>query len=103
MAGRRRVLGVANGRTDAGIVIVGLAPGRLGAERTGVPFSGDRSGAMLDSLLARVHLTDAMSSSPTPSSATRRTPPAATPRQRPPSCGAAAITSPPPSPPSTRR
>ncbi|HEV3125126.1 MAG TPA: uracil-DNA glycosylase [Candidatus Dormibacteraeota bacterium] len=57
MAGRRRVLGVANGRTDAGIVIVGLAPGRLGAERTGVPFSGDRSGAMLDSLLARVHLT----------------------------------------------
>jgi uracil-DNA glycosylase family 4 len=56
MEGRRRVLGTANGRIDGGVVIVGLAPGRLGAERTGVPFSGDRSGAMLDTLLARVPL-----------------------------------------------
>lgn len=52
MEGRRRVLGPANGSPLAQIVLVGEAPGRFGAERTGVPFSGDASGRRLEQLLA---------------------------------------------------
>ncbi len=52
MADRRRVLGQANGPPQAAVLLVGEAPGRLGAERTGVPFSGDASGRRLDRLLA---------------------------------------------------
>jgi uracil-DNA glycosylase family 4 len=52
MEGRRRVLGAANGPLTAAIMLVGEAPGRLGAERTGVPFVGDASGQRLDRLLA---------------------------------------------------
>ncbi|MBT5773127.1 MAG: uracil-DNA glycosylase, partial [Dehalococcoidia bacterium] len=50
------VLGVTNGRLDAGVLIVGEAPGRLGAARTGVPFSGDRSGERLELLLGEAGL-----------------------------------------------
>jgi uracil-DNA glycosylase len=57
MEGRRRVLGEANGALRVRAVLVGTAPGRHGAERTGVPFGGDRSGAALDVLLGRVGLT----------------------------------------------
>lgn len=56
MEGRRRVLGTANGPLRAAAVLVGTAPGRYGAERTGIPFSGDRSGAGLEALLTRVGL-----------------------------------------------
>jgi uracil-DNA glycosylase family 4 len=56
MEGRRRVLGEANGPLRARAVLVGTAPGRHGAERTGIPFTGDRSGAALDVLLARAGL-----------------------------------------------
>jgi uracil-DNA glycosylase len=56
MEGRRRVLGPANGPLRAAAVLVGTAPGRHGAERTGIPFGGDRSGDALDTLLARVGL-----------------------------------------------
>jgi len=56
MEGRRRVLGPANGPQSARLIVVGTAPGRLGAERTGIPFSGDRSGAGLDALLVRAGL-----------------------------------------------
>jgi uracil-DNA glycosylase len=41
-------------------LLVGLAPGRLGADRTGRPFLGDRSGDRLRSLLAAVGLSDAV-------------------------------------------
>jgi uracil-DNA glycosylase family 4 len=41
-----------NGPLHASIVLVGEAPGRLGADRTGIPFSGDESGRRLDRLLA---------------------------------------------------
>jgi uracil-DNA glycosylase family 4 len=51
MAGRRRVLGTANGPPRARVLLVGEAPGRLGADRTGIPFSGDASGRRLDRLL----------------------------------------------------
>ena len=57
MEGRRRVLGAANGPLRAVAVLVGTAPGRHGAERTGIPFSGDRSGMALDALLQSVELT----------------------------------------------
>ena len=56
MAGRRRVLGEGNGRPGALICFIGEAPGRHGAERTGVPFSGDRSGRNLDALLEHAGL-----------------------------------------------
>ncbi|HEV7678502.1 MAG TPA: uracil-DNA glycosylase [Candidatus Dormibacteraeota bacterium] len=59
MDGRRRILGDANGPVRARAILVGTAPGRHGAERTGIPFSGDRSGEALDVLLARAGLTRA--------------------------------------------
>lgn len=52
MEGRTRVLSRHNGPPDASIMLVGEAPGRLGAERTGVPFAGDASGRRLDALIA---------------------------------------------------
>jgi len=51
MAGRRRVLSGACGPVPARLMLVGEAPGRRGADRTGVPFSGDASGRALDELL----------------------------------------------------
>ncbi|TMC50757.1 MAG: uracil-DNA glycosylase [Chloroflexi bacterium] len=56
MEGRRRVLGEGNGPLRASALLVGLAPGRHGADRTGIPFVGDRSGAVLDGLLQRCGL-----------------------------------------------
>ncbi len=52
MAGRTRVLGPANGPLDADVVFVAEAPGRLGAERTGVPLSGDATGRCFQHLLS---------------------------------------------------
>lgn len=52
MEGRTRVLSRHNGPPDARIMLIGEAPGRLGAERTGVPFAGDASGRRLDALIA---------------------------------------------------
>ncbi len=51
MEGRRRVLTTANGDIDAPIMFIAEAPGRGGAERTGVPFSGDFSGRTFERLL----------------------------------------------------
>lgn len=39
------------GAEDAPLLILGLAPGRLGANRTGIPFVGDRSAAWLQERL----------------------------------------------------
>ncbi len=57
------------GAAPAAIVFVGLAPGRLGADRTGVPFSGDRSGNLLRRMirtagLRRVFITNAVRCNP---------------------------------------
>lgn len=52
MEGRRRVLTRANGSIDAPVLFIAEAPGRGGAERTGVPFSGDHSGRTFFRLLA---------------------------------------------------
>jgi hypothetical protein len=42
-----------DGTVPAAVVFVGLAPGRLGGDRTGIPFSGDRSGQLLRQMIAR--------------------------------------------------
>lgn len=57
MAGRRRVLSEANGRPGALVCFVGEAPGRRGAERTAIPFSGDQSGRNFAALLDVAGLT----------------------------------------------
>jgi uracil-DNA glycosylase family 4 len=45
------VLGETNGPVDARVMFVGEAPGRYGAGRSGVPFSGDESGRRFEALL----------------------------------------------------
>jgi uracil-DNA glycosylase family 4 len=45
------VLGEVNGPADARVMFVGEAPGRHGAGRSGVPFSGDESGRRFEALL----------------------------------------------------
>jgi uracil-DNA glycosylase len=46
------------GDPDAWLAIVGLAPGKHGANRTGRPFTGDPSGQMLFAALAKAELID---------------------------------------------
>ena len=53
MVHRQAVLGEQSGAADATIMLIGEAPGRLGADRTGRPFVGDRSGENLRLLLER--------------------------------------------------
>lgn len=45
-----------DGAVPATVAFVGIAPGRLGGDRTGVPFSGDRSGKLLRRMIARSRL-----------------------------------------------
>jgi len=52
MEGRTRVLSGANGPLTAEVLFVAEAPGRLGADLSGVPLSGDRTGRTFDLLLA---------------------------------------------------
>jgi uracil-DNA glycosylase family 4 len=56
MCGRSAVLSERNGSTHARIMFIGEAPGRKGADRTRVPFSGDQSGANLDRFLGSIGL-----------------------------------------------
>jgi DNA polymerase len=46
------------GDPHARLMIVGEAPGYLGADRTGVPFTGDRSGRRVQALLMRLGLSE---------------------------------------------
>ncbi len=59
MEGRRRVLGQANGPVEAKVFFLAEAPGRLGAERSGVPLSGDQSGRNFSRLLHEAGLSRA--------------------------------------------
>jgi len=45
-----------DGSVPADVAFVGIAPGRLGGDRTGIPFSGDRSGQLLRRMIGRVGL-----------------------------------------------
>jgi uracil-DNA glycosylase len=71
MAGRTRAIGPGNGPLDARVLFVAEAPGRLGADLTGVPLSGDQTGRNFDALLvqagierARVFVTNAVLCNP---------------------------------------
>jgi len=57
MCGRTAVLSELNGSPEARIMFIGEAPGRKGADRTRVPFSGDQSGANFDRFLSSINLT----------------------------------------------
>src|SRR5688572_13995932 len=56
MCGRSAVLSKLNGSTHARIMFIGEAPGRKGADRTRIPFSGDQSGVNLDRFLQSINL-----------------------------------------------
>ena len=56
MCGRSAVLSNLNGSTNARIMFIGEAPGRKGADRARVPFSGDQSGANFDRFLGSIGL-----------------------------------------------
>ena len=56
MCGRSAVLSEQNGSPDARVLFIGEAPGRKGADRTRIPFSGDQSGANFDRYLNSINL-----------------------------------------------
>ena len=51
MCERAAVLSHLNGPVDARLMFIGEAPGRKGADRTRIPFSGDQSGKNFDKFL----------------------------------------------------
>ena len=53
---RAAVLSELNGPLAARVMFVGEAPGRKGADRTRIPFSGDQSGRNFDRFLASISL-----------------------------------------------
>jgi DNA polymerase len=57
MCGRSAVLSDLNGSPEARVMFIGEAPGRKGADRTRIPFSGDQSGANFDRFLNSIELT----------------------------------------------
>jgi uracil-DNA glycosylase family 4 len=52
----RRVLSDLNGDWSADFIFVAEAPGRLGAQKTGIPLFGDRTGDRFDHLLCEMGL-----------------------------------------------
>ena len=56
MCGRSAVLSELNGSIDAAVMFIGEAPGRKGADRTRIPFSGDQSGVNFDRFLNSIAL-----------------------------------------------
>jgi len=56
MCSRAAVLSESNGPVDARVLFIGEAPGRKGADRTRVPFSGDQSGKNFDRFLSSIGL-----------------------------------------------
>jgi DNA polymerase len=57
MCERTAVLSNLNGPLTARVLFIGEAPGRKGADRTRIPFSGDQSGQNLERFLASISLT----------------------------------------------
>ena len=56
MCNRSAVLSSLNGTLAARVMFIGEAPGRKGADRTHVPFSGDQSGKNFDRFIASIGL-----------------------------------------------
>src|ERR1700674_2420812 len=59
MCERTAVLSDLNGPVDARVMFIGEAPGRKGADRTRIPFSGDQSGKNFERFLSSISLTRA--------------------------------------------
>jgi DNA polymerase len=59
MRARRAVLSHLNGPLSAKVMFIAEAPGRNGADRTRIPFSGDASGVNFDALIASIGLSRA--------------------------------------------
>jgi uracil-DNA glycosylase len=59
MCERAAVLSELNGSLDARVLFIGEAPGRKGADRTRIPFSGDQSGKNFERFLSSIGLTRA--------------------------------------------
>jgi uracil-DNA glycosylase family 4 len=57
MSERTAVLSELNGSFVAEVLFIGEAPGRKGADRTHVPFSGDQSGKNFDRFISSIGLT----------------------------------------------
>ncbi len=57
MCERTAVLSKLNGPLTARVMFIGEAPGRKGADRTRIPFSGDQSGKNFDRFIASIGLT----------------------------------------------
>jgi uracil-DNA glycosylase len=57
MSERSAVLSELNGSVVAEVLFIGEAPGRKGADRTHVPFSGDQSGKNFDRFISSIGLT----------------------------------------------
>lgn len=56
MASSARILGLSSGSLNARVMFIGEAPGRLGADSTGIPFHGDKAGNNFESLLDFVRI-----------------------------------------------
>src|SRR6267143_5013598 len=56
MCERTAVLSDLNGPIDARVMFIGEAPGRKGANRTRIPFSGDQSGRNFERFLTSINL-----------------------------------------------
>jgi uracil-DNA glycosylase family 4 len=57
MCERAAVLSEMNGPVNARVMFIGEAPGRKGADRTRIPFSGDQSGKNFERFLTSIGLT----------------------------------------------
>lgn len=54
LCGRTKVLSGRNGNPDTALLFIAEAPGRLGADRTGIPLYGDQTGDNFERLLGTV-------------------------------------------------
>src|SRR5205809_3530848 len=59
MCERAAGLSESNGSVEAQVMFIGEAPGRKGADRTRIPFSGDQSGKNFERFLSSIRLTRA--------------------------------------------
>ena len=54
MLGKRKVLGLQNGNPTSRILFIAEAPGRHGAELSGIPLQGDKSGENFERLIGNI-------------------------------------------------
>jgi len=81
MESSQRVLNYSVGNLEAEVMFIGEAPGRLGADDTGIPFHGDKSGHNFEDLLkfaglsrSQIYVTNAVICNPKDSKGNNATP-----------------------------